>query len=71
MHRSASLSLGFTAPFARPLAHLPAWVGGHAGLAAGISYAGVRFGFSRLAHFAAAQNAPNTLRPQPRKNSLK
>jgi len=36
MHRSASLSLGFTASLARPLAHLPAWAGGHAGLAASI-----------------------------------
>lgn len=28
-------------------------------------------GFSCLANFAPTQNAPNTLRPQPRKNSLK
>jgi len=41
MHRSASLSLGFTASLAGPLAHLPAWAGGHAGLDAGISYAGL------------------------------
>jgi len=40
MRRSASLSLGFTAPLARPLAHLSAWAGGHAGLAASIFYAG-------------------------------
>jgi len=51
MRRSASLSLGFTAPLARPLAHLPAWVGGHAGLAASISYAGVRFGFFVFGEF--------------------
>src|SRR3989338_10944705 len=36
MHRSASLSLGFTASLARPLAHLPALAGGHAGLDASI-----------------------------------
>jgi len=36
MHRSASLSLGFTRPLARPLAHLPSWAGGHAGWAASI-----------------------------------
>jgi hypothetical protein len=64
MHRSASLSLGFTASLARPLAHLPAWAGGHAGLDAGISYAGLRFGFSCLAHFGRRQNPPNTLRPE-------
>ena len=51
MRRSASLSLGFTASLAGPLAHLPAWAGGHAGLAASIFYAGVRFGFSCLANF--------------------
>ncbi len=34
LHRSASLSLGFTAPLAWPLAHLPAWAGGRTGLAA-------------------------------------
>jgi hypothetical protein len=68
MRRSASLSLGFTAPLARPLAHLPAWAGGHAGLGASIFYAGVRFGFSCLANFGWGQNAANTLRPLPRKN---
>jgi hypothetical protein len=71
MRRSASLSLGFTTSLAGPLAHLPAWAGGHAGLAASISYAGVRFGFSCLANFGRRQNSPNTMRPQPRKNSLK
>ena len=44
---------------AGPLAHLPAWAGGHAG---------VRFGFSCLANFGWGQNSPNTLRPLPRKN---
>jgi len=34
-------------------------------------YARVRFGFSCLAHFGRRRNAPNTMRPQPRKNSLK
>jgi len=34
------------------------------------SYAGIRFGFSCLANFAPTQNSPNTIRPQPRKNSL-
>jgi len=60
MHRSASLSLGFTAPLAWPLAHLPALVGGHAGLAASISYSGVRFGFVHfggLGRWQARQNA--------------
>jgi len=58
MRRSASLSLGFTAPLARPLAHLPAWAGGHAGLDAGISYSGVRFGFFVFGGFwAAAKSA--------------
>jgi len=70
MRRSASLSLGFTTSLAWPLAHLPAWAGGHAGLVAGIFYAGVRFGFSCSANFGWGQNSPNTLRPQPRKNSL-
>jgi len=51
MHRSASLSLGFTVPLARPLAHLPALAGGHAGLAASISYAGARFGFFVFGEF--------------------
>jgi len=54
MHRSASLSLGFTAPLARPLAYLPAWAGGHAGSDAGISYSGVRFGFFVFGAFWAA-----------------
>jgi hypothetical protein len=40
MHHSASLSLGFTASLAGPLAHLPAWAGGHAGLAASILCSG-------------------------------
>ena len=31
----------------------------------------VRFGFSCLANFGWGQNSPNTLRPLPRKNSLK
>jgi len=44
---------------AGPLAHLPAWAGGHAG---------VRFGFSCLPHFGWGQNAANTLRSLPRKN---
>ena len=61
MHRSASLSLGFTAPLARPLAHLPAWAGGHAGLDASIFHAGVRFGFSCLPHFGRGQNAADTI----------
>ncbi len=32
LHRSASLSLGFTAPLAWPLTHLPAWASGRTGL---------------------------------------
>ncbi|HPY99768.1 MAG TPA: hypothetical protein PK009_03050 [bacterium] len=58
MHRSASLSLGFTASLAWPLAHLPAWAGGHAGLDAGIFYARLRFGFFVFGGFwAAAKSA--------------
>ena len=46
MHRSASLSLGFTASLAGPLAGRQAMV---------------RFGFSCLPHFGWGQNAANTL----------
>ena len=36
-----------------------------------LNYARVRFGFPCLSNFAPTQNSPNTIRPQPRKNSLK
>src|SRR3990167_9372578 len=55
LHRSPSLGLGLTPrSLGRSLS----------------GNARVRFGFSCLANFGWGQNSPNTLRPQPRKNSL-